>query len=347
MPVNYTYPTNAALTRIAPDLIQTASQDDPIFKIFPMRNRNASRLRWAQKDNYRGLMSLRGLGGEPTRINRVGDKIYEAVPGYYGNFSTVDEQEMTTRAGGNFPVDVTIPVNVGDLVAESQEQLVYLQTTRMKQIAWLLAINHTFAVPLPNGGIGHEETYTGQDVTVSPLWSATATALPLKNLRDLQGQFGFGTSNQFGAMAEAWMNSITANYLLTNSNAADLGGKRVEGGNTVNDVPGITSILRAQSAPSINIWDDGYYDEANVFQLFIPTGKVLIVAKRPNGETPGEFQITRNANNPDMGAAPYAFVDDRTAGPTKTVPPRIDVHQGFNGGPVVERASQLITMTVA
>src|SRR6478735_5152165 len=180
MAVTYSFQTNAALTQVSQNLIQAATLDDPIFKIFPIRSRNASRLRWTIKDNYKGLMKLRGLGGEPTSVQRVATNVYEDIPGVYGEFMTIDEIEMTNRAAG-VPADFTVPIAVGDLVAESQEQLTLRQVQRMKQICWTLAITGTFSVALPQGGIGHTGSYTPQAANVSPLWSTTATATPLKN----------------------------------------------------------------------------------------------------------------------------------------------------------------------
>jgi hypothetical protein len=343
MAVNYSFQTNAALTQISQNLIQSATLDDPIFKIFPIRNRNASRLRWTVKDNYKGLMKLRGLGGEPTSVQRVATNVYEDIPGVYGEFMTIDEIEMTNRAAG-VPADFSVPIAVDDLVSESQEQLTLRQVQRMKQICWTLAVTGTFSVALPTGGIGHTGSYTPQAVTVSPLWSTTATATPMKNLRDLQPTYGFGTSTMFNGMGQAWMNSATLNYALGNTNANDFGGRRSAGGGTLNGITGLNQVLLDQGTPQVNIWDDGYIDDTGTFQLYIPTGKVLVVGKRPDGETPGEFQMTRNIVS--GSSAPYSFVDDRTKGPIKAVPPRIDIHQGYSGGPVIERATQLVVMTV-
>ncbi len=344
MPVTYSFQTNEVMTQVGQTLIQSATLDDPIFKIFPIRRRNGSRLRWSIKDNYKGLMKLRGLGGEPTPIQRVATNIYEDIPGVYGEFATVDEIEMTNRAQG-MPATSGIPVSVSDLVTESQEQLTLRQVQRMKYICWTLAISGTFSITLPTGGIGHTGSYTQQTVTVSPLWSTLTTSTPLKNFRDLQPTYGFGTSSQFNGMAQAWTNSATLNYALGNTNASDFGGKRSAGGGTNDGLAGLNRVLLDQGTPQINIWDDGYIDDNGVFQLYIPTGKVLVVGKRPDGETPGEFQMTTNAVS--QSPAPYSFVDDRAnPGPRQNVPPRIDIHQGFNGGPVVERGTQLVVMTV-
>ena len=342
--VTYTYQANAVLTEISQNLIQSASLDDPIFKIFPIRERGASRLRWSIKDNYKGLMKLRGLGGEPTSIQKVSSNIFEEIPGVYGEFASVDETEMTNRAS-NYPAAANIPIPVNDLVAESQEQLTLRQVQRMKQICWALAVAGAFSVALPTGGIGHSATYNSQTVTVSPLWSAGSTATPLKNFRDLQPSFGVATSTMFNGMAQAWTNSFTLNAALGNTNASDLGGKRTPGGGTINGITGVNQVLLDQNTPQINIWDDGYIDDNGTFQLYIPNGKVLIVGARPAGETPGEFQMTINMVS--QNSKPYSLVDDRAnPGPRQSVPPKLDVHQGFNGGPVMERPSQLIVMTV-
>jgi hypothetical protein len=345
MSVTYVYQSSATIEKIAPELIVTAAMDDPVFDILPIHPINSSRLRWTIKDNYRGLMGLRGLGGSPVRATIVGTNIYETSPAAFGEFMDIDEIEMTNRAAG-VPANMEVPINVADLVSERQEQLTIRQVQRMKHLAYTLLLTGTVTVNLPDGAPGWNNAYTPQTLTVSPLWSSTTTAHPLADLRSLQPTYGFGTSGKFGNMAKMYMNTATANYLLANSLATDLGGKRLDFGQTVNFLPEVNRYLLTADLPQIVIHDDGYVDDAGTFHLWIPTGKVIVVGARPADEQPGNFQITRNINNPDKGARPYAFIKDYTSGAIKTVPPRIEVHQGFNGGPVVQRASQIVIMTV-
>ncbi len=341
----YTYLEASDLTRISSDLIQVASLSDPILRdVFPIVKRNTAKLRWRVDDNNVGLMALRGLDGEPTRASVPGHKWYEESPGYFGEFMDVTETEMTERANDE---DITRPINVNDLVADRQTTLTYRQTNRMRQMGWTLALTGTLSITLVSGAVGFTQQFTPQAVTPSVLWSTSSTSTPLADLRALQPAYGKGTSTTFGATAKLWMNSETLNFLLSNTNANDLGGRRVEGGNTVNDKDGINRILLGQSLPEINIYDDGYKNDAGTFTYFIPTGKILVVGMRPNGEKPGEFQWTRNANNPGFAPGSYAFVKDYTSGPAQTVPPKIDVHQGFNGGTVIQRPTQLVVMTVS
>lgn len=340
----YTYQTSATLTKISQNLIENVTLDDPIFKLFPLTLHNTWKLRWEIDNNDVGLMKLRGLGGEPTRITYVGSNIYEAEPGAYGEFWSIGEEELTTAA---MYMNIAEPVDVSGLISRAQGRLTKRQYKRMRTIAWTLALTGTFSVPLPTGGIGHTDSYTPQTLTVSPLWSATTTATPLANLRDVQPVYGRGTSNWFGSGSEAWMNTKTLNYLLANTNASDLGGKRVEGGNTLNTIDGIRAIMVGQGAPTIMPYDEGYLDDAGTFQMYIPDGKVLLIAKRPDNEPPGEFMMTRNANNPGYAPGEYAKTMDYTSGPAEQIPPHIDVHQGFNGGPTMKRPGQLLVLTVA
>src|ERR1017187_7763009 len=110
MPVQYTYQDTAVINQIAPELIQSTALQDPIFGYFPIREHPQVKLRWRVKDNYRGLMSVRGFDGAPTRVQRPGETLYEELAGVYGNFGQLDEQELSERARG-FPADMTIPMD--------------------------------------------------------------------------------------------------------------------------------------------------------------------------------------------------------------------------------------------
>ena len=78
----------------------------------------------------------------------------------------------------------------------------------------------------------------------------------------------------------------------------------------------------------------------------IPDGELLVVASRADGTKPGQFQMVRNELT--KSPKPYSFVKDFTKGPNgPEVPPRMEVHAGFNGGVALHRPSQLLRMVVA
>ena len=345
----YTYPDSFEMTRISQTLLYD-DKIDPIFDILPVRAVNASKLRWLLRDNFRGLMQVRGLGGEPTRRNRTGEQLFEENPGIFGEYMTVDEMEMTNRAGWTLPngamSDFSAPIDVEELVTLAAFELNIALKQRMRQMSWNYCLAHTLTLPLPDGGAGLNISYTGQTLTLSGanLFSAPTTSTPLATLRSLQPSYGFGTSNVFGGLATAYMNTITKNNILQNANPQDLFGRRISNGATVNDISAFNQILLDNDVPKIVTYDDGYIDDTGTFNLYIPTNQILVVAQRPGNEKPGVFQMTRNANNPNMAPGPYSFVDNKTLGPTKTVPPKIIIHCGFNGSCIIERPTQMVTI---
>lgn len=340
----YRTQNKATLIQIANDLVTGMGQNSPIFDIFPITPRNHLKLRWRIKDNYRGLMKLRGAGGEPTRVNPVGEKIYEESPGVFGEFSTIDEIQLM-ELGRGIPKDMEIAVDVSDEVRERQVQLMERQMNRLRQMAWQSALTGSVNIALPGGGIGYSFVYTPLTYTPAVLWSTPGTSKPLQDFQTRQVAHGRGTSNAFNRNATAYMNSYTLQLMLNNTNPADWGGKRGIGGGSVQGVGSYEVFRIDMDTPKIVVWDEGYLNDAGTFALDIPDGKILVVAARPNGEKPGEIQMTYNAVSEAPGA--YSEVHDFTQGERKRIPPRIDVHAGFNGGQVIERPTQLLVMTVA
>jgi hypothetical protein len=96
------------------------------------------------------------------------------------------------------------------------------------------------------------------------------------------------------------------------------------------------------------LYDEGYIPTTGgSFTKFIPDGKVIIVGKRPSGVKIGEYILTRNAVA-NYRPVSYRFVKDYAAGinAPKEVPPKIEVHRGHNGGPVIYYPSAIVVMTV-
>lgn len=345
MPAIYTYSNPATLRQVAADLLISLTMDDPIFQILPIRPHNRTKLRWKIKDNPRGLTALRGLGGEPSRVNRLGEQWFEATPGIFGEYMTLDEGELMNR-GGSIPEGMDVPISVNDMIMEDKETLMQRYVNRLRQMGWVLLLEGTQSISLSTGGIGYTAQYDQEVVTPAIPFTTLATAIPLREFQKLQETYGRGSSTVFDNRATAWMNSKTSNLFLNNTNAADLGGKRVAANGSLNSVTEVNRILLDANVPQIRTYDGGYLDDDGNFQIAIPDNRVIVVGARPNGETPGEFQLTKNVLNSGDAPGVYSFVDDRTKGPNKTVPPRIDTHCGFNGGHAMTRPGQIIKLVV-
>lgn len=335
--VDYIYPSVVELQTIAQEFLPRLMEARPIFDIFPTRDVDSHLLEWEQRDNYVGLQQIRGLNGQPNRVKPVGGKAYQMKPGVYGEYALIDEDQLTQRRQwGSFGQ----PINIEDLVREKQDQLLVRRLDRIEKMLWDLLVTGTFSVA--DGSMTlHTDSYTEQTFTAGVTWGTAATSTPLADLRAVQLK-SRGLSVSFGPASRLYMNRTTLNQLLNNINAADLGGRRVSGFQTVNGPQALNQILAAEDLPGIAVYDEGYYDDTNTFQLFVPNNRAVLVGARRDGDPVGEYRYTRNANNQDLAPGPYMRVIDDP----DEVPRSIQVHDGHNGGPVLFHPAAIVVMTV-
>jgi hypothetical protein len=335
----YTYPTNATIDQIAQALVPQLTMSDLLFQLMPIRNKDASVVMWEQKDNYPGLQQLRGLNGEPPRVNPVGAKKYMMRPGVYGEYMDIEEEEITERRSyGQF----SGAIDVSDLVLERQTQLLKRRIDRIKYIGWTLLQQGVFAIANPQSGITHTDAFPISTYAGSA-WATAASGTPLADFRAVQ-LLGPPQGTNFDNTAIAVMNRTTANYLLANTNAADIGGKRTSGLANVLSMGDVQSLLTGEGLPNIVVYDGGYVNDAGTFTRWFADKKITIVGKREDGSPIAEYLMTRNAQNEGVAPGPYMKVEN-TMDQNK-VPAVIKVHDGHNGGPAIYFPGSIVNMTV-
>jgi hypothetical protein len=338
----FVYPTSAELRRIEQDKLPNLIAQRPIFSIMPIETADSHILMWEQEDNFIGLQQIRGLNGQPGRVQKTGAKRFIMQPGVYGEFTTIDELELTERRQwGTF----NQPVSIDDLIMREQDRLLGRRLDRQEQIGWTLLTTGTFSIAGPDGLVYQTDTFALQTSSGSA-WGTPATGTPLGDLRAVQ-LLSRGHSVNFGPEARAIMNRVTWNKLIANTNAADLGGKKGVGLQSITSVGDVNRILGGEGLPQLEIFDGGYLAEpSGTFTPFIPDNKTVIVGRRTDGGRIGEYRMTRNAQNPGLGPGPYTEVIDRgEAGSGRQVPRTIEVHDGHNGGPVMYFPSAVVILT--
>jgi hypothetical protein len=330
----FTYQTNAELNEIAQDLLPRLAANRAIFEIMPMEDHDASVIMWEQQDNYTGLQSLRGVNGMLPLITQTGSKTYTERPGYYGEGEMIDEIQLTERRQrGTFAT----PINVQDLISEKQDKLLQRRLDRIEWLGWTLLTTGQFSVFTKNNVLAHQGAVA---------WATSATATPLADLSSVQ-LLARGHSVNLGATATAWMNRKTYNNLRTNTNAADLYGRRTTGLGTANNLGQINEIVTNDDLPTIRIYDDGYLaDGTGTFTPFIPDATVLVTGKRPAGQPIAKYLMTRNANNPSLGPGAYMYVSNKTGEEAEGNAPSIGVFDSHNGGPALYFPSAMCIMHV-
>jgi hypothetical protein len=346
--INYTWPEAIALRVIEMDLLPRLEEDRPWTKFFPIEESEAFYVRWEQRDNFQGLAQIRGLDGDPPKVNRIGIQAWQMQPGVYGEQGIISEAELTLRRDmGDFYQ--VIPID--DLVAEIQLQLLQRELDRIELIIWTLCSYGVFSVTSFNGSLVQQDAYAIQLYSAAVVWSTAATSTPLADFRGIQ-LLSRGHSVSFGSNAEAYMNRTQLNYLLSNTNTNDFAGRRVSGLLSVLNLGEINAILEGEDLPMIVPYDAGYYSQvfsANVpgaytFNLFIPTGKTIVIGKRPNNAPVGSYIKTRNVNDPN-GKGSYTRVVDTGASEALPPPRKISVHRGHNGGPAIFFPSAVVAVS--
>jgi hypothetical protein len=335
----FTYAQSADLEKVEQILTPRMEGERPIFQYLPTVTEDVSVIAWEQEDDYLGLQQVRGLNGQPPRVKKTGAKRYQMEPGVYGEYEPVNEADLVLRRRyGSFGD----PVSIDDLVAPIQVKLLNRRFDRIEWMGWTLLITGTFSVAGPSGAILHTDSYTVQTYTASTVWSTFATSTPLADFSAVQ-LLARGYAVDFGAKATAYMNRATFNNLRSNTNSADIGGRRTQGLGSVNNMADLNKLFTGDDLPNIAVYDKGYKDDTGTFQLFIPNNKVVVIGQRLSGVAIGSYVYTRNVNNANLAPGPYTKVIDTGE---EAVPRNIEVHDGHSGGFKLTFPSAVVVMTV-
>ena len=341
--LEFVYPTDAALEAIDPLEQNSLIESDPIFGYFPPERSDSAELQWDQRDSFTGLMQFRGYNSEPMIVPRNGGTTFRADAGVYGEFSRVDELEMTKRAAygmaRNGPIDIT------SLVVTERDRLLHRQINRISWILWKLCTEGMYVVPNRVGAVAEYGGFSIQYYDAPVPWTNFADADPTFDFRaNTTAGRGYGTT--FNSQANAYMNQTTMNWLLSNANEVSLRGRRVKSGNTVNGEGDVAEIFAADGLPKLNVHEGGWLsDGVRTWNTHVPDGVVTVFGHRPTNQRIGEFTYTVNMVNPGR-SDPYYRVVNRGMAEGQAPPPSIEVHRGFNGGPKVFYPSSILVMRV-
>lgn len=338
MPINYAYPTPVELREIERTLLPALTIDDDIFKMFPITEVNSWRLKWRQRDNFQGLQQVRGLGGAFKVVENTGMTEYDFEPGVYGEFSLIEENELTEHSAVD-SLEEFIPIN--DIVGDRQSQLLVRRLDRIRFILWTLLGTGVYSVADRTGAVKHVGTFPFQTASAAVAWSTAATSTPYADLAAIPLK-ARGQSVSFGR-GKAYMNRKQFNRLAFNTNAADIFGRRTAVGATFNSQGDVNKLFADtydgdREIPEIVIYDRGYISDGTdgntkgTFIPFIPDGVVIIVGDRANGAALGEYRLTRNANNANSEAGPYTRIRDLREFKS---PPALELEDAHSGGPII------------
>lgn len=365
--------SNYAITLFAPDKLATLMKDDPLIGLCPPSGTDFNTVQWEQPENGYGLLSLRGLNGDPAVTSVPGFRRLSMTPGYYGEQVVITEYEMDREREYGTPNE---PMDMSKRIGYIQEQVLKRAFDRMRYIISALFRTGRFFVTavgtqsgtVNNGSLVHADTldgYASNNVfTPAVNWQTQPTiATPINDLQSWRNTLQLSTDAWFDNRSTLLMNSPSLTSLL-NTTQIQSQMRIGPNNNTVAGLKMLNELLEAYNLPKIEVYDENYYEtkadaaaRTNA-QYFMPSYTAIWKAVRKDGVIPAQFQFTRNAAlNPPAGVAQnapgYQWTPNSNALPMANeirqnlytiirynlMPPKYLIDIGFNGGPAVPYAT--------
>lgn len=349
-----TFPTNAELNEVVQAFEVDPSQHIG-STILPMAESMYQEVQWDERDADRGLTAPHALGADPKVDIRQGSTRRKYTPIPFKETDLLKEDEiLRARQLGTMAETLDLSQEIARIARDRFNKTM----ARIEKLRWD-TLNGSISIN--ENGVVVSETFAVQSYTPSgDTWDTPDTSTPLADFNAVKLLFrGTGAS---AAGAKAYMSQATANLLLQNQKAGDI--KGFQNQNFVQlpyAVEEMNKILAARGLPEIVVYDEGYIAENGTFTLFLPTGKVIVVGKRPAGQSVGDFMSTPSLHN-NRGGQPapgyFSVIEvnghaSEAAGSVamgqlgKAKNPKVEITGGIYGGTRLIYPKSVIKMNVA
>jgi hypothetical protein len=350
--ITFQFPTNRSLTEKVQDY---AIQRENLLaiKLLPPKPRDTQIIEWDELDFEVGMTAPHNMNSDPKVAGRKGSKTHRYTPLFFKETDVLKESDMLMpRAMGTIGgvIDLT------QEIAEIAKTRVDKNLLRIEWLIWQTLKGH---LEYNENGVRVDETFPVQTQNALVDWDEPATATPIKDFQAmaLRGR-GIGGSFKKGT---AYMNQTTANWLVNNRNDNDLWGYRNRDSvNATYSIEDVNKILVAQGCPVVEVHDEGYYDADENFQMALADGEVIVVGKRPAGQTVGDVLLTPSLHHAAMAAEggdgrgffSIIEVNDQPNPGAVTIAqigagknPKVEITGGFYGGPRLLYPKSVINFT--
>lgn len=339
MPTNLELQGPVKLRKLASLLIPRALASRELLKLFPLVKENETELIYERRQVTTGLQAARGLGGPTQSVLKPGVDQYKVSPGYYGDNYPISEQELINLRDAGTWGDFE---NYSSQAARGTQHLTTRFLDRCEYSIGQLITTGSYTAQNAQGINYIQQIFDIPSYTPNTLFSDLNNSQPLNYFRDLIPTLELARSVSF-QKGFILCSRPSANLIIKNQNAADLNGKRLEYGATINSVEDFNELMVANDLPPLKVYDGAWYSDPpgspfnptpyqpGTRNRFIPNGSFVLVGVRDDGETLGEYRLTRAAQNGEQ-ASPgewYQVEDRRDRDPCQVI-----LRAGHNGGPV-------------
>lgn len=329
------------MRKLAEVLIPRALASRELLKLFPLTKVDETELIYERRQVITGLQAARGLGGPTGSVLKPGVDQWKVSPGYYGDNYPIGENELINLREAGTWNDFE---NYSSQAARGAQHLNTRFLDRAEYSIGQLITTGGYTAQNVQGITYYQQIFDIPSYTPSTLFSDLANSQPLNFFRDLIPTLELARSVSF-QKGFILCSRPSANLIIKNTNPADLSGKRLDYGATINSVDDFNELMVANDLPKLKVYDGAYYADppGGVFNppgytpgartRFIANGSYVLVGVRDDGAQLGEYRLTRAAQNGEnAGPGDWYQVEDRR----DKDPCQVILRSGHNGGPVPE-----------
>ena len=219
------YANNAELNEILQTLIPEKTFLDPLLtKILPVRSVEEQEVMADQRAGFYGATQGRDYGTGFGTVPRETKQRFAVPIGLYGEDKPMDEKfVMQSRKIGTFADVLDLRKEQGSDMENLLDRMIKL----MLSTGWSMLTTGSYTNYGPDGKtVIASDSYTLGSFTVAVAWSNFASSTPMADLRNIKLKHR-GQSATFGRRGQLYLQTQDVNNLLQNTNANDLGAKRV------------------------------------------------------------------------------------------------------------------------
>lgn len=335
--ITYRFPTNVSLTEVVQEYIIEREKLLGLT-LMPLVSRDTQFIEWDELDSELGATAPHNMNADPKVAGRPGMKTHRFSPLFFKETDVLKESDMLMpRQAGTLGGTLDLSAEIARIAkARADRNFLRVESTIWQTLKGNLVIDEN--------GVKVDEDYPVQTQNALVDWDEFATATPLADFNAMKLKYR-GTGASFGG-AKAYMNQTTANWLLANQNAADMKGYQNQNYlNLTYTIEEVNKILAGRGLPQIVVYDEGYYDSDGDFQLFLGDGEVVVIGKRPAGQSIGDWIMTPSLHHAAMGPNSFGFfsiieVNGQPNPGAVTIAeigagknPKIEITGGVYGGP--------------
>lgn len=347
---------SAQFVILAQEVMQTLPPNLLGMQLMPDEAKDAYRFLLMQPKPVIGRVQWRGFNNDarPTRSPFAYEHdVCVITPGSWAESFSIDEHFIRTYAQPGTWAD---PINLRDY----ERNIVARAATRIFQtkenLIWQALVN----------GYVEERNDTGITVwsqryrIIRARFSVSAcdrqNSTPIADLACIFNSVIGVSGAAFDNNAVMYANRRTWECILRNTNPNDLGGEKSYylPEYAFTGIARLSAALQARGLPKAYAYDGFWFDEARRVNYYIPTGKIVAIGVRPDGERLGAFYNTPLLHLPN---APTLATDAQkgtfivrldTADPATGKPwsarREITWVYGFEGIPVIEHPTSVVVI---